>query len=54
MTKTLSFRTFIEARDFAAANVKGFPAWRVTQTHETGEFVIELSPGHYFTEEKKS
>jgi|TARA_Y100000310_G_C20704273_1_gene833466 hypothetical protein len=50
MTKQIkTFEDFFAARDFAAENVKGHPSWRVEQT-DAG-FVIELSPGHFMTDD---
>lgn len=38
------FSSFFAARDFAAANVKGFPAWCVEETPRRGLFAIRLCP----------
>lgn len=43
--------TFIEARDWAAKNVKGYPGWRVTSYGFEGRgearavYVVQLMPG---------
>ncbi len=41
-----TFNTFEEARDFAALNVKGHPAWYVTLAPGTVDtWVIQYFPG---------